>query len=76
MTNACCGAGKFGVEVKCGRAGAKVCKAVSKALYWNDKEFTEAANKQLFNLFFEGSRFVRPLSVKQLAKLLIPGVPY
>ncbi|KAG0578716.1 hypothetical protein KC19_4G044500 [Ceratodon purpureus] len=76
VTNACCGAGKFGAEIPCGHRNSKVCKNVSKSLYWNDMQFTEAANQILFKLFFDGSSFVKPLSVKSLAKLLIPGVPY
>lgn len=76
VKNACCGAGKFQAAVKCGSRGYKVCSNVKSTLYWNDMQFTEAGYKALFKLFFDGSSFVKPFSVKHLAKLLIPGVPY
>lgn len=76
VTNACCGAGEFGAETLCGHRNSEVCKDVRKSLYWNDMQFTEAGNQCLFKLFFDGSSFVKPFSVKDLAKLLIPGVPY
>lgn len=76
VTNACCGGGKFGAEISCGNRNSKVCSSVSMSLYWNDMQFTEAGNQRLFKLFFDGSSFVKPMSVKDLAKLLIPGVPY
>lgn len=76
VKNACCGAGKYGAEVACGTPGHKVCRSPSKSLYWNDMQFTEMGNKRLFKLFFDGSRYITPFSIKHLAKMLIPGVPY
>ncbi|KAG0568320.1 hypothetical protein KC19_6G011700 [Ceratodon purpureus] len=76
VKNACCGGGKFGAEFLCGHSKSKTCRSVSKNLFWNGMQFTEAGNKKLFSLFFGGSSFVKPFSVQRLCKLLIPGVPY
>jgi len=74
--NACCGAGKFGAAVSCGAKGSKVCKRVSRNLFWDNLHYTESTYKKLFSLYFNGSRYVKPMSLKALCKLLIPGVPY
>lgn len=72
----CCGAGLYGAETKCGANGYKVCAKLGSTFFWDDRHYTEAGNKRLFKLFFDGSSYVKPFSVKHLAKMLIPGVPY
>ncbi|KAL1568403.1 GDSL esterase/lipase 6 [Salvia divinorum] len=72
VENACCGDGRLGGEVQCGKVGYKLCKNPNEYLFWDYFHPSETTYKFISKaLWAGGPTHIRPFNLKQLANMSV-----